>query len=408
MLRSQCQQLKSLTHIRTTHILLSPDIAFLLFRQVIFSNLGFLILSSHHPYHSPKMPGSLFKALLAAALATSFLAAARPATPSLQPLTGEARDAALAPLPGVTFRYGPPPASQRSSKRNATDRFRKTRNYSHLHAYSGQRSGQLSATRRLGGAQRAHGGTGYANITATSAFGTQYGVGVTLGQQRLLLDLDTGSSDTWALSSMTNCTDGGAGGGVVVVAPRYCRFGPRYRGNFTYGPAAGEHLYIAYGDGETVEGPLGYLDVTVGGVRVRNQTVGLAGETTWRGNNVSSGVLGLAYPGLTNAFYGPEGHEDPYYAVQYSPVFSSMVDQGLVDAFFSIAINRAGGNSSSAGTVGFGGIPEEIDGVDYGTTAQTDIIVVSHIPLFRSGAIGVDGGWGRHKAHHLSWRRDSC
>ncbi|ROW06817.1 hypothetical protein VMCG_03990 [Cytospora schulzeri] len=272
------------------------------------------------------MTGSLFKTLLAAALAASSLAAARPATPSLEPLTEEAREAALSPLPGVTFRYGPP-ASQRTSKREPKDRFKKTKNYSHLHPY----------------------------------------------EQRLVLDLDTGSSDTWAFWSGTNCTDAT---GAAIASP-YCRFGPRYGGNFTYGPIAGEHFHVAYGDGETVVGSLGYMDVTVGGVRVRNQTVGLANETVWQGNNVSSGVLGLAYPGLTNAFYGPKGHEEPYYAMQYSPVFSSMVDQGLVEDFFSIAINRAGGNSS-AGMVAFGGIPEGIDGVDYDTTAQADIIVVSH------------------------------
>lgn len=284
-------------------------------------------------------------------------------------------------------------------------RFTKTKNYSHLHAYPGQRTGQLSATRRLGAAQRAHGGgggggggAGYANITATNAFGTQYGLGVTLGRQELLLDLDTGSSDTWAFSTGTNCTDAAG----EVVAARYCRFGPRYRGDLTSGgPVAGEHLYVAYGDGETVQGPLGYVDVTVGGVRVRNQTVGLAGEAMWRGNNVSSGVLGLAYPALTNAFDGHEGHEDPYYAMQYSPVFSSMVDQGLVDAFFSVAINRAGGNSS-AGTIGFGGIPEGIDGIDYGTIGQTDIIVVSS--LFRPEC----SGRGGEEAHLLFWRKSPC
>lgn len=112
---------------------------------------------------------------------------------------------------------------------------------------------------------------------------------------------------------------------------------------------------------------------------MRNQTVGLANETMWRGSNVSSGVLGLAYPGLTSAFFGPGGHEGPFDSAQYSPVFSSMVGQGLVEDFFSIAIGRPGGNSSSSGKIWIGGVPEGVDGIDYDTTGQADIIVVSHI-----------------------------
>lgn len=335
------------------------------------------------------MLGSMSKALLAAALAVSCLAAARPQPPPkkpLQHLTEEAVHAALSPLPGVSFRRHRP-ASQRTTKRQAKDRFQTTSSYAQLRPYSGTQSGQLSATRRLGAAQCRHGGGtgsgsgGYENITASNAYGTQYGLAVTFGHQTLLLDLDTGSSDTWAFHSGTNCTDplGGA------VPSRYCRFGPRYRGNFTGGAVAGEHLYVEYGDGETVEGPLGRMDVTVGGVRVRNQTVGLADETWWQGNNRSSGVLGLAYPGLTNAFYGVAGgREDPDFAIEYSPVFSTMVDQGLVDAFFSVAINRPGG-SDVAGVIGFGGVPEDVDGVDYDSAGQADIIVVGHLPDLSPG-----------------------
>ncbi|KUI73922.1 hypothetical protein VM1G_09483 [Cytospora mali] len=317
------------------------------------------------------MIGIVFKTLLAAAFVASYQAAATTTTPFVQlgPLTEEARDAALAPLPGIKFREGPA-VFQRPSKREPKDRLKKTKNYSNLHSHDGKLSGRLSATRRLGAAQRTHGGAGYENITAANAYGTQYGLNVTFGDQRLLLDLDTGSSDTWAFYAGTNCTNAFG----EVVESRFCKFGPRYGGNFTHGAIAHEHLYVEYGDGESVEGPLGYMDLTVGGFRVRNQTVGLANETVWQGNNISSGVLGLAYPALTNAFYGPKGREYPYYAMQYSPVFSTMVDQGLVDDFFSVAINRPTENAS-AGAIGFGGVPEGLAGVDYDTTGQADIIV---------------------------------
>ncbi|KAK7735261.1 hypothetical protein SLS53_007651 [Cytospora paraplurivora] len=312
------------------------------------------------------MMKNVLERLLAVAIVSLCLASARPTTTPLQPLTEDARDAALLPLPGVNFRR----VTQRNIKREAKDRFQNTKNYAKLHSYHSELSGKKSATRRLGAAQRKFGGPGHENITATSSYGTNYGINVTFGSQTLLLDLDTGSSDTWAFYTKTNCTTrtGEALGG------RSCNLGPRYTGNFTYGTIKDEHLFIRYGDGESVEGPLGYMDVTVGGIRVRNQTVGLANETLWHGNNVSSGVLGLAYPVLTNAYYGPRGQEDWWWAAQYSPVFSTMVGQGLVDSFFSVAINRPGGNLS-AGAVGFGGVPEGVVGVDYDTAAQADIIV---------------------------------
>ncbi|ROV93034.1 hypothetical protein VPNG_09452 [Cytospora leucostoma] len=312
------------------------------------------------------MMNSVLEKLLAVAIIALCLASARPTTTSLQPLTDDARDAALLPLPGVEFRR----VTHRNIKREARDRFQSTEKYAELHSYRSELSGQQSATRRLGAARRRFGGPGYENITAANPYGTQYGVSVTFGDQPLLLDLDTGSGDTWALYDRTNCTTGTG----RVIADGFCRFGPRYAGNFTYGAIKDEHLFIQYGDGEIVEGPLGYMDVTVGGIRVRNQTVGLANETFWHGNSVSSGVLGLAYPVLTNAYYGPRGQEDWWWAAQYSPVFSTMVGQGLVDSFFSVAINRPGGNLS-AGVIGFGGVPGDVVGVDYDIAAQADIIV---------------------------------
>lgn len=288
-------------------------------------------------------------------------AAAEPLTPILKRLTQEDLDTALAPLPGITF-SSPLPSVRSAFEKRAKDRFKPTENWTPIYAYHGPNSGQTSATSTLGRLQRKHGGHGYENITSASAYGLQYGVEVAFNKQKLILALDTGSADTWAVSSQSNCTNWLGS----------CYFGPAYTGGFSGPLIEEEHLYIEYGDGEIVQGPLGYMDVSVAGIRVENQTVSLANTTLWYGNNITSGILGLAYPALTNAYGGSFGDDEPYYEFEYAPVFANMVDQGLVDNFFSIAISR----NASDGVIAFGGVPDYLDGVDYDSKAMTDIIIV--------------------------------
>lgn len=299
---------------------------------------------------------------LAAGILASLAAAAKPSTSTLKRLTQQDLDAALAPLPGITF-SSPSPSVRSAFDKRAKDRFKQTENWTPLYAYDGPSSGQTSATRTLGRLQRKYGGHGYENITSTSVYGLQYGVEVAFNKQKLMLALDTGSADTWAVGSKSNCTNWFGS----------CYFGPAYTGGFSGGLIEEEHLFIEYGDGEVIQGPLGYMDVSVAGIHVKNQTVSLANTTLWYGNNITSGILGLAYPSLTNAYGGSFGDEEPYYEYEYAPVFANMVDQGLVDNFFSIAISR----NLSDGAIAFGGVPEYLDGVDYDSKAMTDIIIVS-------------------------------
>lgn len=60
---------------------------------------------------------------------------------------------------------------------------------------------------------------------------------------------------------------------------------------------------------------------------------------SWRlpGNNVTSGILGLAYPSLTNAYSGNDLDGPGDESILYSPVFTSMVTNGLVEPYFAIA-----------------------------------------------------------------------
>lgn len=318
------------------------------------------------------MFGSVSKTLLAVGFAATVLASKK--APALKPLTKDERDLALADLPGIKFDHlasSRPPTNRKTKSRAKT-----TKNVSRIHGHRGLKSGSRSAANVLGSLQRKFGGTGYENITSATAFGTQYAISVTLEDQDFWLILDTGSSDTWVVQNGFNCTDWYGDS----LEPGVCGFGSTYKGEYTYGEIPDEHFYIQYGDGEVISGPLGYMDVSIAGIDVTNQTIALANETYWYGNNMTSGIIGLAYPALTNAYYGPEDLHNPYYQMQYSPIFSTMVQEGLIENVFSIAISR----NSSGGEIAFGGIPYYLEGLDYWTYAETDIIIVGDFDTIES------------------------
>lgn len=277
-------------------------------------------------------------------------------------------DTILESQPGV--RYARPASISRSSfdKRQPKDRFKAIQNWAPIFSYAGASATGLQAVPALSQLIRNPHHHGHENITAVNKYNTQYGIEVSFNSQSLLLTLDTGSADTWAVATGYNCT----------TWRHQCSFGPAYTGGFNGPPLKDEHLYVVYGDGEIVQGPLGPVDVLLAGVRVANQTVALANSTMWLGNNITSGVLGLAYPSITNAYGGLFGDHVPLSERPYVPVFTNMVDRGLVDDFFSIALGRNGAD----GTISFGGVPEHLRDVDYENVAMTDIIIVSllHAP----------------------------
>ncbi|KAH6621670.1 aspartic peptidase domain-containing protein [Chaetomium sp. MPI-SDFR-AT-0129] len=230
-----------------------------------------------------------------------------------------------------------------------------------------------SAAAVLGAHQRHVGGFGYENITSTSAYGTQYAVDASFNGHQLSLIIDTGSSDTWAVQKNFHCVDYSG----ELLPQETCGFGEAYPENFQYGvtnPAT--HMYIQYGDGEVVTGPMGFSDVSVGNLTAEKQQVCLANTTYWYGNNKTSGLLGLAFPSLTNSYLGTGAQHDFGNQVQYSPLFTSLVGQGLVDPLFSIAIDR----NASSGVLALGGIPP-VTGLDKSRTAVLDMIITSVISL---------------------------
>jgi hypothetical protein len=120
---------------------------------------------------------------------------------------------------------------------------------------------------------------------------------------------------------------------------------------------------MIYGDGGVVQGPTGYQDITLGGITVKKQQIGLMEKVSWGGYNVLSGLVGLAYPALTSAFNTTvegldwtRGRPDSARRREYDPIVTTMHKQGLIAPFFSIAMDR-----NNTGWITFGGLPP----VDY-------------------------------------------
>ena len=205
----------------------------------------------------------------------------------------------------------------------------------------------------------------YQNISSIPPYSTQYAIDVDWNGKLVSMILDTGSSDTWTVMSNFSC--------VSPFGEQYnqsdCGFGPNYVDDFSYGQEEDVHMAVEYASGDFVSGPLGQTDLTVAGITVRKQTVALANRTFWFGNNVTNGILGLAYPPLTSAFYGNSTEHRQEYSISYTPFVSSMVAQGLTQASFSVAISR----NSSEGMIAWGGLPP----VDLSVTwAETDLVIV--------------------------------
>ena len=214
-----------------------------------------------------------------------------------------------------------------------------------------------------------HGQHSYQNISSAGSFSTQYAIECGWDGNPVWLLIDTGSSDTWAVQKGFECRDGRG----RHHKEETCGFGSTRLKDFGGGVIDELHFHIKYGSGERIIGPMGRSDVICGGASVVGQQVGLANYTFWHGNNKTVGILGLAYPSITSAFYGPIGAEAPWNAMTYPPFLTSAVAQGSMDPLFSVAILK----NSSDGMIAWGGLPPVA--LRKGSYAATDLVIVSHI-----------------------------
>jgi hypothetical protein len=171
-------------------------------------------------------------------------------------------------------------------------------------------------------------------------------VPIQFGNQKFLSVLDTGSADTWMVGNDFQCID-------LLDRTRdqdaaVCRFGPLYNVSSTFKQIPDQVFNIEYADGERLSGIMGRENVSFAGITVPSQTVGVVDYAAWMGDMQSSGLVGLAYPNITRAYFNSTKREKK--GVSYSPIFTSMCQQNLTAPVFSLALGNPG-------VIAFGGLP---------------------------------------------------
>lgn len=221
-----------------------------------------------------------------------------------------------------------------------------------------------------------------ANSTAiplTSAlYGTIFDVEVKFGNQTFLLLFDTGSSDTWVVQTGFQCINATDG---TQIPQSSCAYADTYDISPTFEQIADENFGVQYGTG-IATGITGYEDITLGGITVKRQQVGVVNTAINPGDGIDSGIIGFGYPALTSAHPGSMVSNDSQLLdrITYTPLFNSMYEQGLVEPYFSLAIERTPYNSSTApgGYLALGSLPPVSHSPDF---AIAPVEITETIPL---------------------------
>ncbi|KAF4968662.1 hypothetical protein FSARC_3948 [Fusarium sarcochroum] len=201
-----------------------------------------------------------------------------------------------------------------------------------------------------------------------------FDVEVQFGNQSFMLLVDTGSSDTWVVETGFKCIDSSDNS---IQPQSNCNYASTYDITSTFRPQHNQTFGVKYGTG-IATGMVGFEDLTMGGITVTNQTVGIANSTDDIGDGVRSGLLGLAYPQLTSAHPGVNYPNDSLSLITNRAVYDtflvSMYKSGLIEPWFSLALERPAGNTSSGhgGYLGLGELPP-VDHSDEWTTVPVEI-----------------------------------
>ncbi|KAI9925772.1 hypothetical protein ASPWEDRAFT_60820 [Aspergillus wentii DTO 134E9] len=223
----------------------------------------------------------------------------------------------------------------------------------------------------------------------STEFGTVFDVEVTVGNQSFQLLVDTGSSDTYVMKTGFQCINATNN---LEIPEADCLYSPKaYNISDTYRKIPDQIFGIEYGAG-IASGVMAYEDVTLGGITVKNQKVGIADRSNPMGDGVNSGLLGLGYPALTSAHPSNTSNSSYWYdRIVYNPLFTNMYEQGLVAPYFSLALARTAQNSST----GFGGYLSlgTLPPVPHSDFSIVPVEILDNIPLNYTSGKRVRSYW---------------
>jgi hypothetical protein len=216
------------------------------------------------------------------------------------------------------------------------------------------------------------------NSTITNIQDAAHVVPIEVGRQSFLAVLDTGSADTWILSNNFKCSS--CFGGATATSGGY-----RQTNSFVQIPDL--KLDISYSNGIRLQGIVGHEIISLGNITAQNATIAVAQRGQWTRNrgikSTISGVVGMAFPGDTRVYPQSADPNNPNGNAPYDPVFTTMYRRGLVEPYFSIAINRP---NEGPGALTLGGLPgAPIRYEDHFTSAKFEYLV------FEDGSYGRAG-----------------
>ncbi|KAK3633523.1 hypothetical protein LTR56_015776 [Elasticomyces elasticus] len=243
--------------------------------------------------------------------------------------------------------------------------------------------------------------SGHVQSVINDPSGANWYTEVDLNGQKFEFMIDTGSADTWILKDGFVCTNG-----TATQPQSYCGSAPYFKGTFSGGQIKTENFNASYSSGEFLSGTVGYEKVTIAGITVAKQLIGLVDHAYWPAGAV--GLLGLAYPGVERGVWNgstssADGDGNPAHdRVTYSSIFHSMWSEGLVAPSFSLALPR-GHHSSDEGYIAFGGLPPvQVEGhftstpivltPHYSTTALSEYAINIDATYFSSYTNTTDTG----------------
>ncbi|KAL4915686.1 aspartic peptidase domain-containing protein [Aspergillus aurantiobrunneus] len=213
-------------------------------------------------------------------------------------------------------------------------------------------------------------------------YGTVFDVQATVGGQSFDLLVDSGSSDLYVMESGFTCIHKETG---LELTEEDCDYdvGRTYDVSDTYEEIPNQIFGITYGAG-TASGRMAFEEVSIAGVTVPRQRVGIANVSTPMGDGVSSGLVGLGYPALTSAH--PDNITDNstywYYRLPYKPLLFNMWEQGLIEEpYFAHVLSRHSLNESGpvfGGYLSFGELPPV---AHEDTWAVAPVEIMTNIPL---------------------------
>ena len=194
--------------------------------------------------------------------------------------------------------------------------------------------------------------SGYSPILPAGG-GTDYVTPVQFGTQTLNMIVDTGSADTWAPVTNFTCISLFT---YMPTSQANCGFGKAWdiSQSKAFKPVPNQRLDVEYGDGTFARGQIGTETVTVAQIAVQGQEVGAVNSTGWRGNGGDSGLMGLAFDALDNAYPVGAPTADRN-RIRYNPLFANMYKSGAIAPVFSVNIVRNG-----TGSLSLGGIPKDV------------------------------------------------